>query len=127
MGRLTKDPDVRYSQSGSEAMAIARYTLAVNRAMKKDGQPTADFISCVAFGKKGEFVEKYLKKGMKIVISGHIQTGSYEKDGQKYYNTDVVVDEHFFCESRGGNATQSTSPDGFMDIPDGLEDELPFA
>ena len=140
MGRLTRDPDVRYSQ-GAEPMCIARYTLAVDRRGKKqDGQQTADFISCVAFGKSGEFVEKYLHKGVKICVSGRIQTGSYTKqDGTKVYTTDVVVEEHEFAESKAANDTAqnystptpqnsgtSAAVDGFMSIPDGIDEELPF-
>ena len=126
LGRLTKDADVKYTQ-GAEPMAIARYTLAVDRKFKKEGEKTADFISCVAFAKNGEFAEKYLKKGMKIAVTGRIQTGSYDdKDGKKVYTTDIVVEEHEFCESKG---TQESAPktdsDGFMSIPDGIE-ELPF-
>ena len=125
IGRLTKDVETRYSGE----MAIARYTLAVDRKFKKEGEKTADFISCVAFGKSGEFAEKYLKKGMKIAVTGRIQTGSYDdKDGKKVYTTDIVVEEHEFCESKG---TQESAPapktdsDGFMALPDGIE-ELPF-
>ena len=132
MGRLTKDPDVRYSQ-GEKSMAIARYTLAVERKFKRDGEATADFINCIAFGKNGEFAEKYLHKGIKIAVVGRIQTGSYtNKDGNKVYTTDVVVEEHEFAESK--NASQSERPqpmpqtdsDGFMSIPDGIDEELPF-
>lgn len=134
MGRLTKDPDVRYTQ-GQEQMAVARYTLAVDRRRKaKEGEQSADFISCVAFGKAGEFVEKHLHKGTKIVVSGRIQTGSYtNRDGQKVYTTDVVVDDQEFAESKNsqqGSATTGTnqqgSEDGFMDIPGGIDEELPF-
>lgn len=128
MGRLTKDPEVKYT-SASEPMAIARYTLAVDRRFKKDGEQTADFIQCVAFGKAGEFAEKYFHKGTKVVVEGRIQTGSYEKDGHRVYTTDVVVEQQEFAESKssnGGNATPSPSNDGFMDIPDGLDAELPF-
>lgn len=124
IGRLTKDPEVRYSQ-GENAMAIARYGIAVDRRYAKDGDPSADFINCVAFGKQGEFVEKYLKKGMKIAVSGRIQTGSYEKDGVKHYTTDIVVEEHEFCESKKESSTQE-SADGFMAVPDGMDEELPF-
>lgn len=100
MGRLTRDPDVRYSQ-GERATAVARYTLAVNRRFKRDGEPDADFINCVAFGRAGEFAEKYFRQGIKIVISGRIQTGSYtNKDGIKVYTTDVIVEEQDFCESK---------------------------
>lgn len=130
IGRLTKDPEVRYS-TGENQLCIARYTLACDRISKKEGQPTADFISCVALGKQGEFVEKYLTKGMKIAVEGRIQTGSYEKDGQKIYTTDVLVERHEFVESKGsqtqGNVNnQEVGADGFMNIPDGLEEELPF-
>lgn len=143
MGRLTRDPDIRYSQ-GEKATCIARYTLAVDRRFKREGEQSADFISCVAFGKSGEFVEKYLHKGTKIAITGRIQTGSYEKDGQKVYTTDVVVEEHEFAESKASSsgsagssspaagtgysqpATGQTGDDGFMNIPDGIDEELPF-
>ena len=133
IGRLVRDPDVRYSQS-ENATAIARYTLAVDRRFKRDNEPEADFISCVAFGKQGEFAEKYLSKGMKIAVIGRIQTGSYEKDGVKHYTTDIVVEEHEFCESRGSSngsasnaaAAPQTDQDGFMNIPDGIDEELPF-
>lgn len=141
MGRLTRDPEVRYSptQSG-EQMAIARYTLAVDRRYKRDGEQTADFIGCVAFGKSAEFTEKYLKQGTKIAISGRIQTGSYtNKDGNKVYTTDVVVEEQEFAESKAasGQSAPSGAPNpanaagpapsnGFMSIPEGIEDDLPF-
>ena len=127
MGRLTRDVETRYSGE----TAIARYSLAVDRKYKKEGEATADFINCVAFGKSGEFAEKYLKKGMKIAVTGRIQTGSYtDKDGKKVYTTDIVVEEHEFCESKGtsesGQAPSFTADnEGFMSIPDGLE-ELPF-
>lgn len=137
MGRLTRNPDVRYSQ-GENAMAIARYTLAVDRRGRRDenGQNT-DFINCVAFGKSAEFAEKYLKKGTKIAVTGRIQTGSYtNRDGQKVYTTDIVVEESEFAESKsagnaGGsyqsNPTGAVDPEGFMSIPDGIDEELPFA
>lgn len=132
MGRLTKDPDVRYSQ-GEKTTAVARYALAVDRKFKKDGEASADFINCIAFGKNGEFAEKYLRKGTKIVVVGRIQTGSYtNKDGQKVYTTDVVVEEHEFAESKKSAeeslppATSHTDKDGFMNIPDGIDEELPF-
>ena len=138
MGRLTRDPEVRYSQ-GEQATAIARYTLAVDRRFKRDGDQTADFIGCVAFGKLGEFAEKYLRKGTKVVVTGRIQTGSYtNKDGVRVYTTDVVVEEQEFAESKaasasnsGYQASPSPSPsadigDGFMNIPDGIDEELPF-
>ena len=146
MGRLTRDPDVRYSQ-GDSPMANARYTLAVDRRFRRDNdQQTADFISCVAFGRNGEFAEKYLHQGTKIVATGRIQTGSYtNKDGNRVYTTDVVVEEQEFAESKaaasenaGGGYQQAgaaapTRPeptqaagDGFMNIPDAIEEELPF-
>ena len=132
MGRLVKDPDVRYSQ-GNEPMAIARYTLAIDRRGKAaDGEQSADFINCVAFGKSGEFAEKYFHKGTKVAVVGRIQTGSYtNKDGQKVYTTDVVVEEQEFAESKANGQTPQATPqkpsgDDFMSIPDSLEDELPF-
>ena len=132
IGRLTKDPEIRYSQ-GANSTCVARYTLAVDRKFKQEGQPNADFINCIAFGKLGEFAEKYLHQGTKIAVTGRIQTGSYtNKDGQKVYTTDVVVEEQEFCESKSSNQSQGndrlqTSSDGFMSIPDNLEDEgLPF-
>ncbi len=137
MGRLTRDPEVRYSQ-GENSMAIARYTLAVDRRKSKNNNDaSADFIGCVAFGRNGEFAEKYLKKGTKIVAEGRIQTGSYtNKDGQKVYTTDIVVDSQEFAESKGQGgdrdkatmeaAGYSDAGDGFMNIPDGIDEELPF-
>lgn len=139
MGRLTRDPEVRYSQ-GEQATAIARYTLAVDRRFKRDGdQQTADFIQCVAFGRAGEFAEKYFRKGTKIAVTGRIQTGSYtNKDGQRVYTTDVVVEEQEFAESKnaGGDnsgfapadrpSPSSAAGDGFMNIPDGIDEDLPF-
>lgn len=137
MGRLTKDPDVRYS-GADNSMAIARYTLAVDRRFKREGDDqTADFITCVVFGKGAEFAEKFLHQGTKIAVTGRIQTGSYtNKDGQKVYTTDVVVEEQEFAESKssgGGNATSGTAPksggrsgENFMSIPDGSDDALPF-
>ena len=140
-GRLTRDPEVRYSQ-GAEPMAIARYTLAVDRRRggnAKEGEQTADFVSIVAFGKSGEFAEKYLKKGTKLIIRGRIQTGSYtNKDGVKVYTTDVVAEDQEFAESKAAsnnssqaqapadNSAPSASGDGFMNIPDGIDEELPF-
>lgn len=134
MGRLTRDPEVRYSQ-GEQATAIARYTVAVDRRFRRDGDSqTADFIGCVAFGRQAEFAEKYLRKGTKIALTGRIQTGSYtNRDGQKVYTTDVVVEEQEFAESKtaGQIAQQNPAPmtreDGFMEITDGLEEELPFS
>ena len=139
MGRLTRDPEVRYSQ-GEQATAIARYTLAVDRRGRRDGdQQTADFIPCVAFGKAGEFAERYFRKGTKVLVTGRIQTGSYtNKDGQKVYTTDVIVEEQEFAESKnsGGDnsgfapadrpSPSSAAGDGFMNIPDGIDEELPF-
>ena len=130
MGRLTRDPDVRWSQ-GQEPKAVARYTLAVDRRFKREGdQQTADFIPCVVFGRGAEFTEKYLKQGTKIVVAGRIQTGSYtNRDGQKVYTTDVIVEEQEFAESKGSNqqAPEQTPDDGFVDVPDDLsEDGLPF-
>lgn len=129
LGRLTRDPEVRYTQ-GNEPMAVARYSLAVDRQGKKDeNKQNADFISCVAFGKRGEFAEKYLHKGTKIVVCGRLQTGSYTaQDGTKRYTTDVVVDEYYFCESKGDTSeATATDEDGFMNVPDGVEDDgLPF-
>ena len=144
MGRLTRDPDVRYSQ-GETPLAIARYTLAVDRRFKRNGEQDADFINCVAFGRTAEFAEKYLKQGTKMVVSGRIQTGSYtNKDGQRVYTTDVVVEEQEFAESKsaaasnGGDSNYAAytpsrpepsqaAGDGFMAIPDGVDDEgLPF-
>ena len=142
MGRLTRDPEVRYSQ-GENSTAIARYTLAVDRRFRRnnDGEQTADFIGCVAFGRQAEFAEKYLRQGTKIAITGRIQTGSYtNREGQKVYTTDVVVEEQEFAESKnasgnnGGGYQQEDRPapgnasaDGFMDIPTGLTgNDLPF-
>lgn len=140
VGRLARDPEVRYSQ-GANATCVARYTLAVQRQFKVEGQPDADFISCVAFGKAGEFAEKYLRKGMNIGVTGRIQTGSYKnKDGATVYTTDVIVQTQEFCEKKGdtagstgaasapkSNNNKATTPnDGFMNIPDGVDEELPF-
>ena len=144
MGRLTREPDVRYSQNADGSMAVARYTLAVDRrrarSNESSNEQSADFISCVAFGRSGEFAEKYLHQGTKIVVTGRIQTGSYtNKDGQRVYTTDVVVEEQEFAESKSAASgeTAAYTPsrpepsaaagDGFMNIPDGVEDEgLPF-
>ena len=141
MGRLTRDPEVRYSTSGDGQLAIARYTLAVDRRFRRDGEQTADFIRCVAFGRSGEFAEKYFHQGTKIVAEGRIQTGSYtNKDGNKVYTTDVMVESQEFAESKAasqqnGNSQpsaptrpepSSASSDGFFNIPDGIDEELPF-
>lgn len=145
MGRLTRDPEVRYSQ-GERSMAIARYTLAVDRRGRRNqdnAEQTADFINCVAFDRAGEFAEKYFRQGMRVLVSGRIQTGSYvNKDGQKVYTTEVILDDQEFADSKGASSDmggyQQSAPaqrpapasaigDGFMNIPDGVEDEgLPF-
>ena len=156
MGRLTRDPEVRYS-AGENSLAIARYTLAVDRRFRRDGEATADFISCVSFGRTAEFAEKYFRQGLKIVVSGRIQTGSYtNREGQKVYTTEVVVEEQEFAESKsasenaGDSASQNSSrtsnpagrsnnrnvnkskpsdpspTDAFMDVPDSIDEELPF-
>lgn len=145
IGRLTRDPEVRYS-AGENATAIARYTLVVDRKYKQEGQQNADFIQCIAFGKSAEFAEKYFRKGMKIAITGRIQTGSYtNKEGQKVYTTDVVIEEQEFAESKNASgadreardeaalqqsgykqSSMTTGDDGFMHIPDGIDEELPF-
>ena len=146
MGRLTRDPEVRYS-AGENALAIARYTLAVDRRFRRDGEASTDFISCVVFGRGAEFAEKYFHQGIRIVVSGRIQTGSYtNREGQKVYTTEVVVEEQEFAESKAASDNyaashlqQSVAPsvpsmpspsaasaDGFMNIPDGIDEELPF-
>lgn len=151
VGRLTKNPEVRYGGENNST-AVARYTLAVDRRFKREGEPTADFIPCVVFGKSAEFAEKYFRQGMRVAISGRIQTGSYtNKEGVKVYTTEVYVEEQEFAESRseGNNKTQPSntangksntgasssqpagsqpvySEDGFMNIPDGIDEELPF-
>ncbi len=130
-GRLTRDPEVRYTDGG---MSIARFTLAVNRRFKSENGPDADFIRCVAFGKTAEFIEKYFLQGKKMDLNGRIQTGSYtNQEGNKVYTTDIVVENVEFGESkaaqesRGGQAAQgAANSDGFMDIPEGIDDELPF-
>lgn len=132
MGRLVRDPEVRYSQ-GENATAVARYTLAVDRKFKRDGEPNADFINCIAFGKNGEFAEKYLHKGIKIAVEGRWQSGSYtNRDGQKVYTNDCVVESCEFAESKNTSQNERPQPapqtdsDGFMNIPDGIDSELPF-
>ena len=136
MGRLTRDPEVRYSQ-GETSTAVARFTLAVDRRFRRDDAST-DFIGCVAFGRNAEFIEKYFRQGTKALITGRIQTGSYtNRDGQKVYTTDVVVEETEFAESKSAQADSGFQPasrpqpsaaigDGFMNIPDGIDEELPF-
>lgn len=128
IGRTTKDPDIRYTQS-EQPMTIARFNLAVGRRFKKDGEQSADFISCVAFGKTAEFIEKYVFKGTKIAVEGRIQTGSYtNNDGNKVYTTDVVVEQVEFAESKtDSKSAAKESNDDFMNVADGLDDEgLPF-
>jgi single-strand DNA-binding protein len=148
MGRLTRDPEIRYTQ-GERQMAIARYSLAVNRSFRRDGEPDADFINCVAFGRQAEFAEKHLKKGVRIVITGRIQTGSYtNRDGVRVYTTDIIVEEQEFAESKAASdrnaagfaasaPAQNAAParpapaeavdDGFMNIPESIDEELPFS
>ena len=127
LGRLTRDPDIRYSNS-EESIAVARFNLAVERRHRKDGQTEADFISCVAFGRSAEFAEKYLHKGTKIVLVGRIQTGNYtNQDGQKIYTTDVVAEEMYFAESKkegSDGRSEPTDENGFMNIPEGIDEEL---
>lgn len=137
VGRLTRDPEVRYTQ-GENQTAIARYTLAVDRRFKRDGEPTADFINCVVFGKSAEFAEKYFRQGLRVAISGRITTGSYtNKDGIKVYTTEVTVEDQEFAESKAESeanktsvqqATQTNTTTGgvFMNIPDDIPEELPF-
>lgn len=130
IGRLTKDPEIRYT-TGENATAVARYTLAVDRRFKREGDATADFIPCVAFGKAAEFAEKYFKKGTKISVIGRVRTGSYtNKDGVKVYTTDIAVEEQEFAESKSGSHGNTESKeavsDDFMKIPEGSEDEMPF-
>jgi len=142
MGRLTRDPEVRYSQ-GANATAVCRYSIAVDRRFKREGEPDADFFNCTVFGKGAEFAEKYLKQGTKIVVSGRIENDNYtNKDGQKVYGTRILVEEQEFAESKnaaGGNGgsfgnavssapapAASSAGEGFMNIPDGVDEELPF-
>ena len=137
-GRLTRDPEMRYSQ-GDRQTCLARYTLAVDRKFKRDGEPSADFINCVAFGKLGEFAEKYLQKGIKIIVSGRLQGNNYKnRDGQNVYSLQVMVEEQEFAESKAQSSQQNqahqSAPgnvpapniEGFMNVPDSMEDELPF-
>ena len=139
VGRLTRDPEVRYSQ-GENAVAVARYTVAVDRRFKRDNEPTADFIPCVVFGRSAEFAEKYFRQGMRVAIAGRIQTGNYtNKEGVRVYTTEVIVEEQEFAQSKDenvgvgspGQIEQSQAPsagpgDGFMNIPEGVSEELPF-
>lgn len=127
IGRLTREPETRYGTG--EGATVTKYTLAVDRRFKRDGEASADFINCVCFGKSAEFAEKYLKKGTKIAVTGRIQTGSYtNKDGVKVYTTDIIVEEQEFCESKasGNQQTETTDEDGFMNIPDNVDESLPF-
>ena len=143
-GRTTRDPEIRYTQ-GSKPMCIARYTLAVDRKFKKDGEQTADFIPCTAFGKAAEFAEKYVKKGTKLIVSGRFQSGAYtNRDGQKVYTLDLIAEEQEFAESKNASAGNSSVPsspatspasalapsipgvDSFVNVPDGIDEELPF-
>lgn len=130
MGRLTKNPEIKYAGKEND-MAVARYTLAVNRRYKREGEQEADFISCVTFGKSAEFAQKYLRKGIRIVISGRISTGNYkDKDGKTIYTTDVIVEEHEFAQNKESNPSSETEKeagndsDGFMNVPD--DEEIPF-
>lgn len=136
VGRLTADPETRRSTDGN---AVTTYTVAVDRRFKRDGESEADFIRCVSFGKTAEFAEKYFRKGMRIAMSGHIQTGSYtNREGRRVYTTDIVVEEHEFAQSKSENAPQTpqtvneepqygeADKDGFMKVPDGIEEQLPF-
>lgn len=134
MGRLTRDPDIRYSQ-GEKATTVARFSLAVDRKFKQDGQPTADFINCLAFGKRAEFIEKYCRKGTKLVVEGSWQTGSYtNKDGNKVYTNECLVESCEFAESKVASENNQSvdrpepapNGDGFMNIPVGIDEELPF-
>ncbi|MBQ0074515.1 MAG: single-stranded DNA-binding protein [Prevotella sp.] len=131
MGRLTKDPEVRYSQ-GATPTAVANFSIAVDRRFKREGEPDADFFNCTAFGKQGEFVEKYLKKGIKVVVCGRVQNETYtNKEGQKVTQTKVMVEEIEFAESKNAGEQKTeqkpmTGNDGFMSIPDGIAEELPF-
>lgn len=134
MGRLTRDPEVRYGQSGN---AVANFSIAVDRRFKRDGEAQADFFNCTAFGKTGEFVEKYLKKGIKVVVDGELQNNNYEdKNGTKHYSVQIIVNQIEFAESKSSqaNSNDTAEPeankpadDGFMNIPDGIDEELPFA
>lgn len=142
MGRLTRDPEIRYSQ-GANALAIARYSLAVNRTFKREGEPEADFFNCTCFGRTAEFAEKYLKQGTKVVVVGRVQNDNYtNKEGQKVYSVQIIVEEQEFAESKNASSdmggfqggfqpTSRPTPsaaagDGFMNIPDGIDEELPF-
>lgn len=131
MGRLARDPEVHYTQ-GEAPTAIARYTLAVDRRIKREGEQSADFIGVVAFGKAAEFIEKYCHKGVKLLVTGRIQTGSYtNRDGNKVYITDVIAEDQEFCESKKSTEEEQSKPetdkDGFINVPEGIYEDLPFA
>lgn len=129
LGRLTRDPEIRYT-AGAESKAVAKFSIAVDRAFKKEGEQSADFINCVAFGKSAEFAEKYFRKGQKILVEGRWQTGSYEKNGAKFYTNDCIVERFDFADSKKEEGAPEPQPqpdaDGFMSIPDGIDEELPF-
>lgn len=136
LGRLTRDPETRYS-AGDNALAITRYTLAVDRRIRREGEPTADFINCLVFGKGAEFADKYFRQGTKIAVCGHIQTGSYtNREGKKIYTTEIVVEEQDFAQGKGDDQKpapkaepkpeQKTDADGFMNVADNIDEELPF-
>ena len=126
-GRLVRDPEIRYT-AGAESKAVAKFTIAVDRPRKKDGEPQADFIGCTCFGKTAEMIEKYFRKGQEILLEGRWQTGSYEKDGKKVYTNDCIVDHVYFCGKKESAGAPEPTPDddGFMHIPDGVDEELPF-
>ena len=136
MGRLTKDPEIRYSQ-GANPTAIAGFSIAVDRKFKREGEPDADFFNCTAFGKTAEFFEKYVKKGVKVIVEGRLQNETYEKDGQKRTVTKIMVEQAEFAESKkaseenassgdSGQKNAQSAPEGFMEIPDDLGSEIPF-
>ena len=136
MGRLTRDPEVRYGQ-GANATAVSRFSIAVDRRFKREGQPETDFFNCTTFGKQAEFVEKYLKKGTKVLVTGSLQNDNYEKDGVKHYTVQIICDELEFAESKGSGSTQPSQGNGngsqqpvdesgFVNVPDSEADELPF-
>ena len=133
LGRLVRDPEIRYS-AGAEQKAVANFTIAVDRKYKRDGEPQADFIPCTAFGKSAEFVDKYLRKGIKIALEGHWRTDSYNNsDGHKVYTNNCIVESMEFAESKKSESNEQPQPqptpdeNGFMNIPDGIDDEVPFA
>lgn len=123
MGRLVKDVEVRYAQNGT---AIAKFTIAVDRRFKREGQPDADFFKCTSFGKQAEFVEKYFKKGSRILLEGELQNNNYEKDGQTVYDNQILVNSVEFCESKNNSGNTTTTNTDFVNIPEGVDEELPF-